>query len=445
MNFKGDFSFANFQIWENTTENWIKYFGKDNTNFLERYVDTNGISLKNIYVITTASSHIPYLQWERLVHALFFIMFPNYNSIFQKVFADNFYFEIWEGNTSKEGDGYTKIDKFVRTIVALGVKEKVYPDQYIELGLEVDIQSDLKNFQYFESKFLKNYNSNLLRSISYFFKTQYRNIAHFPEFEDIVNYCSAFQTFFRIEKQHDIGKKIAGLLANQFELNESVKSKLKEWMERFYEIRSLYTHGGAIDRSMLIYQNQRHIDIAGQVFQFLVWKKFVQDHFRTIETILTGIFESQPTFDEMIKLFTQKGAKEHFYSCDQAEFGKISELLDMLVIFTNTRIVVYKNKNKLKQALKSIIYIIEHLCNEYSNDEDKKTKYYIEPLKKIQEIISSSSSIEETIDRLPGIFANSSDPYHVREEIKVRDKISLGDILETFGKIREVYKGWNLL
>jgi len=72
-------------------------------------------------------------------------------------------------------------------------------------------------------------------------------------------------------------------------------------------------------------------------------------------------------------------------------------------------------------------------------------KYYIEPLKKIQEIISSSSSIEETIDRLPGIFANSSDPYHVREEIKVRDKISLGDILETFGKIREVYKGWNLL
>jgi hypothetical protein len=53
IDFEEDFSFANFQIWKNTPNNWRKHIGYNNKEFLKRYVDNKGRQLKNIYLITS--------------------------------------------------------------------------------------------------------------------------------------------------------------------------------------------------------------------------------------------------------------------------------------------------------------------------------------------------------------------------------------------------------
>ena len=131
INFRQDFTFDEFQIWQNTPENWKKYLGFDNTVFLERFLDDNGLPLKNrIYIISTNSLDVPYQMWERLIHTLFNLVlgFPN-------VTADNFYFEIWEWDINSLDEGYIKHDKFSKTIVAPGTKVRVYSDQYVHLNI----------------------------------------------------------------------------------------------------------------------------------------------------------------------------------------------------------------------------------------------------------------------------------------------------------------------
>ena len=447
VNFQKDFSFETFRLWKNTPENWNQYFGNDNTTFLEKLVNTKGNPLKNIYVVTSDSYSVPYQKWERLVHSLFFIVLPRYIFRLPHVFADNFYFEIWEIDQSKEGGGYRKFDKFVKTIVSPNVKEKIYPSQYMVPDLEVNIGLESECFKFFEKNIEEDYNSDLLRSISYFFKTQYRNIAYFSEFEDIVNYCSAFQTFLGIEDRRDVGNAVANSLTNQFDLPEKTKLKLREWMEELYNVRSRYTHGDKVDYPMLIYQNQRHIDVAGQIFQLLVSKQytFIIERYGFDVTYLRQIFESQRIFNEVIKLLTQDRAKEHFYSGNEEELENYLDLFWDLTFNTNIRNVVYENKNKLKRALKSLIYILEHICDEYLRNDDKKAKFYTKPLERIQKIMSISDSIEDKIEKIPGISVEASDPYNIREEIKVSNKIQLSIILDTFGKIREVYQGYNRL
>jgi len=95
VNFKQNFSFDEFNIWQNTSENWKNCFGFDNTKFLERFLDSKGLPLGNrIYIISAESSDIPYQKWERLVHILFFLTCPPSTFRFPNVTADDFYFEI---------------------------------------------------------------------------------------------------------------------------------------------------------------------------------------------------------------------------------------------------------------------------------------------------------------------------------------------------------------
>ena len=49
-------------------------------------------------------------------------------------------------------------------------------------------------------------------------------------------------------------------------------------MIEFYKVRSLYTHGDTVDYPKLSYQKQRHIDIAGQIFELLVKKLYVSSN-----------------------------------------------------------------------------------------------------------------------------------------------------------------------
>ncbi len=443
INYKKEFSFDNFEIWRNVRDNWERHYGRDNTEFLKRYVDNKAIPLQNIVVITSSVDGIPYVKWERLVHTLFFISLDTVNFQPLRIFSDNFYFEIWEGNLTDPGGGYTKIDKFVKTIVAPTVREKVYPDQYVTLGQEADIKTDSDKFHFFEEEFKKDYDSSLMRSISFFFKTQYRNIAHFSEFDDALNFCTAFQVLLEVGEKRDIAKNLAKRLANQFDINEHTKKRVESWMEKFYSsIRSIYTHSGKTDYSSLSFGNIRHIDIGGIIYELLIDERYTEDIFYYRESKLRQLFESQEIFENVIKLFTRNEAKGHFLFCTQEEFEKCEQLMCDIILACDIKFVNHENKNRIKRALQTFIKIFEHLSHEYIKNGE--SNFFIDPLIGISDLIKSSKKIGEVIDKLP-TFYKSKPPHDNREEIKIRGTITLKMMLDAYEKIRLVYFGHNRL
>jgi len=443
VNFKKDFSFENFEIWRNVRVNWERHYGRDNTEFLERYVDNKAIPLQNIFVITSSVDGIPYVKWERLVHTLFFISLDTVNFRLLPIFSDNFYFEIWEGNLTDPGGGYTKIDKFVKTIVAPTVREKVYPDQYVTSGLEADIKTDSDKFDFFEEEFKKDYDSSLIRSISFFFKTQYRNIAHFSEFDDALNFCTAFQVLLEVGEKRNITKNLAKRLANQFDINEHTKTRVEFWMEKFYSsIRSIYTHSGITDYSSLSFGNIRHIEIAGIIYELLLDTRYTDDIFFYRRSKLRQLFESQEIFESVITLFTRNKAKDHFLFCTQEEFEKCEQLMYDIILNCDIKFVSFENKNRIKRALQTFIYILEHLSYEFIKNGE--SNLFIDPFIRISDLMKSSKKIGEVIDKLPTFF-ESKPPHDNREEIKVRGTITLKMMLDAYDKIRLVYFGHHRL
>ena len=434
VNFRQDFVFDEFNIWQNTSENWIKNFGFDNTKFLERFLNGEGKLLgKNIYVISTNSSDTPYQKWERLVHTLFYLV-----DGLLIVTADDFYFEIWEWDMKDLGEGYTKHDKFSATIVAPGAKVLVYPDQYARYDSTKNINPSSSTYSYFQDLFHAYYNSHILRSISYFFKTQYRNTAHFSHLDDIVNYCSAFQTFFEIDDKRGLGKTIAEKLANSFDVQDNTKQKIKNWMEKFYKIRSNYSHGAIINFEDLHYNNIRHIDIAGIVFHALINRQHSTPGFEyLIEAQVLEIFDSQENFDNLMHLLIKNRAKENIFSCEEKELIKIRNLFYDINLHTNTSYLEYKNKNQLKKALKTILSICGNLCKDYQGSKGKK--FYVEPLKKIQNIFDNEKNFEQIIDKFPRASIDAQESNQTLNEVNLREIIPLGFIFESFGKILDVY------
>lgn len=436
VNFRQDFTFYEFQAWQNTPENWKKHLGIDNTKFLERFLDNKGLPLKhNIYIISTKSLYVPYQMWERLIHILFFLVFG-----FPKVTADNFYFEIWEWDKKSPREGYIKHDKFSKTIVAPKTIVRIYSDQYVHLNLLISIDPSSSTYDYFQNLFRTDYNSPILRSISYFFKTQYRNVAHFSSLEDIVNFCSAFQTFLEIDDRRDLGKIIGQKLANSFDIEDKTKEKIKVWMDKFYSIRSRYTHGDTIKTEELVYNNIRHIDIAYQVFQALLMRKHSIGLEYLIDAPIVDLFDSQENFECLIDLLSRNHAKEFIFNCGERELKKIRNLFFDIQLNNNTAYIHYDKKNRLKRALNTIISMCGQLCREYLGNKEKEKVYYIKPLEKIQSILDNEKTFEQKIDKFPQASVDATELNQTLKEIKLREVIPLGHILETFGMIVEIYE-----
>ena len=450
VDFQQPFSFADFDIWPNTTEHWQTYYNKDNTNFLQRYVDENGKSIKDIYVITSLTLGVPYARWEALIHTLHFIASYDSSRIL-RAFADDFYFEVWEEPTvNKQNSSYTIVDKFVRTYVSAAAQERIYPNRHISVRKRVGIDPQSDVFQYFEKQFKSNWSFHLFRSLSFFFRTQYRNILYFPEMIDVVNFCSAFQTFLRVLETQDLKRVISRELIKQMSdlnLPKKTEQKLKRWMETFYDLRCLYIHGVDINDNSFVHLNQRHIDIAEQVFKILVLNSFqtyktgVLDLDYIYRRRLWGIFNSQETFDSLVKFLSKKGAKDCLTSL---EVNKSSNFASLARDSFDLReeIITFDNKNRLRQALVTLTYLLEHLYEVY---KDKSGKFYTEPLKKIIDVARRAKNEEERIKTFLCVNVRTEDPENRREEVLFKDSADLGDLLRVFSITRDVYQDYNRL
>lgn len=265
-------------------------------------------------------------------------------------------------------------------------------------------------------------------------------MAHFSNLDDIMNYCSAFQTFLEVENRRGLGKIIANKLTNSFDVPDNTKQKMKIWMEKFHEIRSYYTHGATINYEDLIYNNIRHIDIAGIVFHALIVRQYSPGLEYLIDTPVLGIFDSQENFENLIRLLTKNHAKEYILSCENHELIEIRNLLYDIDLHTNINYVDYKNKNRLKRALDTVICLCGELCKNYLRTNGKEKEFYVKPLKKIQNVLDKKENFEQKIDEFPNASIDAQESNQTLKEIKVRDIIPLSLIFESFGKILEVYR-----
>lgn len=450
VDFKESFSFAGFDIWRNTTENWQTYYNKDNTHFLQRYVDKKSKPIKNIYVVTAHTPEVPYPRWEALIHTLYFIASRDSSKIY-RVFTDDFYFEVWKEPTgNQQSTSYTIVDKFVRTYVSAAAQERIYPNRHISVRKRVSIDPQSDVYQYFQKQFKSNWSSHLFRSLSFFFRTQYRNILYFPEMIDVVNFCSAFQTFLKVVETQDLKKVIARELLKQMSdlnLPKKTEQKLKRWMETFYNLRCLYIHGVNINDNSFIYLNQRHIDIAEQVFKVLVLNSFqtyktgVLDLDYIYRRRLWGVFNSQETFDSLVKFLGKKGAKDRLTSLKEDKFSNFASLARDSIDLQE-EIITCDNKNKLRHALVTLTYLFEHLHEVY---KDKSSKFYTEPLKKIIDVARLAKNEQERIEAFPCVNVRTEDPENRREKVLFRDSVDLGYLLTVFRIIRDVYQRDNRL
>jgi hypothetical protein len=73
LNLDKELSTGTFAIWESTPANWIKYFGEDNTTFLEMYLDKGINTLRSIPVVT-CKLPLSYNDWQTFISVFFFLV-----------------------------------------------------------------------------------------------------------------------------------------------------------------------------------------------------------------------------------------------------------------------------------------------------------------------------------------------------------------------------------
>jgi hypothetical protein len=255
-----------------------------------------------------------------------------------------------------------------------------------------------------------------------------------------VNYCSAFQTFLEVEYVPGFGKILATKLADCFDLENETKQRITEWMEKFYEIRSNYTHGSTIGYEDLIYNNVRHIDIAFLMFQALITRQYNSGLEYLIDSPIVNIFDGQKNFESLVQLLSKARAKEYIINCEKNELIRIRNLFFDVALNTNTEYLHYENKNRLKVALNTILYLYGQLFADYLENAEIENEFYIEPLRKVKKILDSDDNFEQKLDKLPTISIYAQESNQTRSEVHLREIIPLGHIFEAFGKILEVYK-----
>ena len=251
-----------------------------------------------------------------------------------------------------------------------------------------------------------------------------------------MNYSSAFQIILKVTERNDLHKHIANKLADQFDVNENTKEKIRQWMRKFYsDIRSPHTHAGETDYSKITEAGLRQIDIAGILFELLINMQYQIDPFskHIFNSTAIELFQSQKILEDTLTLLTKNKAKDYFYNCNKDEFKDIANSLLYFHEYCRLDFVAIENKKKLFDSLKTIGYILEQYCKTY---DDSNEKPQLNSIQTICEYIKSTKSFEDGFDDLPTHFMEESDKL---KEIYLRNDVSLGFLLDIYDKLRSMY------
>lgn len=456
------FKFANFNIWPDTEINWKKNLScKRPSKLLDIYSDRKGKPIDN-KTIVSFSSQSQSEKIPQLIASLFYVQANKYS---YPSTAEDFFFEIYQCNDPESGS-HTRSDKFWRSFVDTD-EFSVFQSEFANpLTYELQGQNEFY-FQKLRSFFDNSRKQNIIYSLYFFYRTQYRNESLFPQIEDIQNYCTAFEILFRIDDRYT-NTALANALYNHFdEASDGERQELKAWSKSFYDMRSNYTHGKKIDGSRFIYKNQRHIDIARKVYIAAVNKLLRPGSrgreifaFHRDQATLLALFSSQKICDDVIKELTpyfgksSSGARntEAITSYSAEKLAEIDTALSGLRLYANKEIIDYSSSCKilrLKEAMQSTLSLIDYLVLAYADDEEVKKVFYTEALQPLKEINLYPKSDEE-IRALENDFNTRSlhcsepvvdfdDLSHLRFEVRLGKEIELSMLMNTFTELSRIY------
>jgi hypothetical protein len=459
------FRFNGFDIWTDSVANWKKYLKtKRPASLLNIYVDKKGKKLQNKTIVTCKGA-IDFEKLRTLISILFFIPSKRH---FLATSAESFYYETYT-NKSQRGRSasHTRVDKFVWNIVSSrGFKiYETYEASIFRLDLK---QIEVSDFEKLRRLFVSKTHTNVVKSLPFYFRTQYRNLFLFPEIEDIQNFCTAFEVFFKVDVPSATGATLAEKLFSFFSLAENKERKaLKDWFEELYKLRSDYTHGKDVDPKRLVYKNQRHIDIAKQVYCECV-NKYLKPRRgvgRTIlssdKSLLINLFTSQDIYKDLIKMLTdgwgksQGGEKsiDYLMKCDDKALAQLWTLFYQFVLYVNKKAISVENKKRAKAAMQTILCVLEYFVETYSKKKYKKN-FYTEVLNEIKKLPLHAKTDEE-LDAAYQFLKNPMVKYNevigdlddfkklkFRDELKFRDLLDISMFSHVYEELYSLYKGW---
>lgn len=451
IKFNKDFKFAKFKIWRSTQNNWKKHLEVDGEFFFQRFKDHNNKPITD-FTIITSNDDPPQLMWERLIHTLFFIFRQKLTSFYQQIYSDNFYYELWYGDIRNiKNEGYVKSDKFSTTLVASDVNNIIYPSQYVDRLniLKLGNYSKNEEYLYLRNNFIKNYNSYIYRSLSFYFKTKYKDLSMFSHFDDSLNISSALQIITQTNFRNEIGKKIGIKIVEILGLKTRTKTETQNWFEEFYsKVRSEYTHRGNVESIDISYNNMLQNQIATIIYE-LILLNIVKSKIFYIYTneyfIHKELNLAQSDFDSLVDILSKYSAKDKFFNCPESEFQKYIEFIYSIDRYNDSRTLIYDNKQKLFRSIKTILFITVDLTNQFLRSSYMKKKYDVSQLERINLITSKYSNTNYQIKKcIREVDFYSYSTIHqqsnnTRKKIKIRKILELDAFLRVSDFIRDLY------
>lgn len=459
------FRFSGFDIWSDSEQNWKKYLKIARpASLLNIYVDRKGKKISNKTIITCKNG-FDFDKLRTLISTLFFI--PSKRHFFA-ITAESFYYETYINKTQKgKSANHTRIDKFVRSLV-LSREFKLFQPYEASISRFELRNLDVNDFTKLRRLFNNKAKAHVIKSLPFYFRTQYRNLSLFPEIEDIQNFCTAFEVFFKVDVLSATGVTLANSLFSFFSLAEEKERKeLREWFVQLYKLRSDYTHGKDIDPARLIYKNQRHIDIAKQVYCECV-NKYLKPRRGPGKTILSSdksllinLFTSQDIYKDLLRMLTngwgrsQSGTISFNYliNLDDKSLAQLWTLFYHLVLYVNKKAIIVGNKKRIKAAMQTILALLDYFVQTYNKEKFRKN-YYIDVLDKIKSLPLQAKT-EEELDKAYQFLKNPMEKYNeiigdlndfknvkIRDELKFKGLLDISMFSHVYVDLYEIYKDW---
>jgi len=459
------FRFNGFDVWPDTESNWKKYIKtKRPSSLLNIYVDKKGKKFSHKTIITYKNT-LDFEKLRTLISTFFFI--PSKRHFFA-ITSESFYYETYTNKPQKgRSANHTRVDKFVWSLVS-SRGFKIYQTNEASL-FKFDLREiEVGDFKKLRRLFSSKTNTSVIKSLPFYFRTQYRNSFLFPEIEDVQNFCTAFEVFFKIDVPSATGETLAEQLFSFFSLAENrERTALKDWFVELYKLRSDYTHGKDIDLKRLIYKNQRHIDIAKQVYCECVNKylKPRRGPGRTIlssdKSLLINLFTSQDIYKDLLKMLTngwgksQSGTKSFDYliNLDDKSLAELWTLFYQFVLYVNKKAILVGNKKRVKAAMQTILFILDYFVQTYNKEEYRKD-FYIEVLGKIkdlplqaktdQELDNAYQFLKNPMEKYNEVIGDLNDFKNVkfRDELKFKGLLDISMFSHVYENLYEIYKDW---
>lgn len=451
---------GDFTIWTDNKPHWKKYLNTERPkNLLKIYRDRKGKILKHMVIVSNPNG-INLIKFNELVSLLYFL--PSIKPFFS-IKSESFYFDTYiKKDTVRDDSSHSRIDKFVYALVD-NRGFKIYQTPESEAYSFTLDNSEHKYFSKLKKHFLNNTGIRIIKSLPFYFRTQYRNPSYFPEIEDIQNFSTAFEILYEIGDSRNKKELIAQKLYDHF-VSTSVENRqsLYDWFISFYKIRSSYTHGDDVEKIELSYKNQRQIDIAKQIYCEAIKKLLLRPRnpfLRNMEddSTLTRIFMSQSIYDDILLELSPNnsgngsGQKnlDRILNCTDEELAKLSRKITRFYLYADRRIVVMKSKVELRNAMKTLIAIVKVMLENYDMLTDKSRYFpdYLNELRNLPLDAKDDISLEKINDYFnhsrnytKAIYDNQGKFVDILDELKLKDILSISSISNLFTSLHLIYK-----